>query len=897
MTTTKLAPRYDPSAIETDIYRRWLNAGVFTADVQSRADPYVIVIPPPNVTAVLHMGHGLNNTIQDVLIRFERMRGREALWLPGTDHAGIATQNVVERLIAQKEDKGRHDLGRDRFVERVWEHVRETGDTILDQLKAIGSSCDWSRTRFTLDEEYSHAVLKVFVDLFHQGLIYRGYRVIHWCPRCHTALSDEEAEFRDRDDHLFYIGYPLSDTAERRGTDFVVVATTRPETMFGDVALVFHPEDERYRGLEGRLVRIPLTDVDIPIAVSARVEREFGTAMLKVTPAHDANDFEIANELEGEYAMPVVIDAAGDMADDPRVPTALRGLERYAARDKAVAMLEAEGLLERMEPYRHAVRHCYRCHTVVEPRLSDQWFVKMKPLAEPALRAYREGRLKFVPERWGGVYENWLTEIRDWNISRQLWWGHRIPAWHCEHNGCRHITVALETPGVCPQCGGSVSQDEDVLDTWFSSWLWPFATMGWPQQTKDLQRFYPGHTLATAAEIIFFWVARMVMAGYHFMGERPFETVYIHGTVRDTLHRKMSKSLGNGIDPIEVVGLYGADALRFTVVAGAPVGTDVILDPDDLETTFASGRNFANKLWNVARFILTNLEGTTVPWQHWDPAQFELADRWILSRAQQAIVDTTEALERFRLNDAANTGYHFVWDELADWYVEQVKPRLYGATPGGDVARAILSHVFETALRLLHPIMPFITEELWASLPGERESILANAAWPTPNSTLVDGEAEDRFGRVQALVYAVRSVRAEYHVPPATQIHAEVQPASTEALEAFNAEQRTIERLAKLTTLAVNGSGEGIGAHQVLPDGSAVFVPLGDAIDVAKECGRLRSEMERLNTQLAGVTRKLANDHFVKRAPPDVVERERDKERSWREQRDTLSTKLRALGC
>ncbi len=913
MATTQLASRYDPSAIETDIYNRWRDAGVLTADAHSDATPYVIVIPPPNVTAVLHMGHGLNNTIQDVLIRFERMRGREALWLPGTDHAGIATQNVVERLVADELGKRRQDLGREQFVERIWTFVHETGNTILKQLEAIGASCDWDRTRFTLDDEYSRAVLKVFVDLYHDGLIYRGHRVIHWCPRCLTALSDEEAEFRERDDHLFHIRYPVVTSAgERRGgaispgggeppnrrlVDSIVVATTRPETMFGDVALVFHPDDERYRDLRGQTIRIPLTDVEIPIEVSPRVEREFGSGMLKVTPAHDPNDFEIAGELEGDYEMPVVIDAEGRMGHEPRVPEELRGLDRYEARERAVAMLEQEELLAKKEPYRHAVRHCYRCHTVVEPRLSDQWFVRMKPLATPALAAYRDGQLTFVPERWGAVYENWLTEIRDWNISRQLWWGHRIPAWYCDAPSCGHITVALDPPAACERCGGSVRQDEDVLDTWFSSWLWPFATMGWPNATDDLAKFYPGHTLVTAAEIIFFWVARMVMAGFYFMGERPFSTVYIHGTVRDTLHRKMSKSLGNGIDPLEVVSRYGADALRFTVVAGAPVGTDVILDPNDLETTFAPGRNFANKVWNVGRFILSNLDGPVVAPDRWDPAHFELADRWILSRVQRVIVDTTEALERFRLNDAANAIYHFLWDDLADWYVEQVKPRLYGDARGGEVARAILRNVFETALRLLHPIMPFITEELWQYLPQAREPLLAKAAWPRPKAPLVDDEAEDRFGRVQALVAAVRSVRAEYNVPPGTEIAAVVQPSSTDALEAFNAEQRTIERLAKLKHLTMDGAGEGAGAHQVLPDGSAVFVPLGNAIDVQKECARLRTETARLDGQLRGVRQKLQNEQFVNRAPADVVQREREKEQSWREQRETLTAKLHALGC
>jgi valyl-tRNA synthetase len=892
---TNLAPQYDPAKIESDIYQHWLDAGVFGAATDSVRVPYVIMIPPPNVTAVLHSGHGLNNTLQDVLIRFERMRGREALWLPGTDHAGIATQNVVERMLDQ-EGTSRQELGRAAFVERVWQHVHETGGTILEQLRALGCSCDWSRTRFTLDEGYSLAVRRVFVDLFHDGLIYRGQRVIHWCPRCRTSLSDEEAEFRDRDDQLYYIKYRLIGNAagiEAAAHQFVTVATTRPETMFGDVCLVVHPEDDRFRALQGATVAIPLSEVRIPVRTSTAVERDFGTGMLKVTPAHDANDFDIAEALGG-FERPVTMDEDARMTSDERVPAELHGLDRFVARERILEMLKQSGQLEKVEPYQHSVRHCYRCNTIVEPRLSDQWFVRMRPLAEPALRAYREGRLQFVPERWGKVYEHWLTQIRDWNISRQLWWGHRIPAWFC--TDCDHITVALEEPDSCDRCGGRLRQEEDVLDTWFSSWLWPFATLGWPEDTADLARFYPGHTLVTGPDIIFFWVARMVMAGYQFMQDTPFDTVYMNGIVRDPQHRAFSKSLGNGIDPMEVVELYGADAFRFTIVAGAAAGTDIIMDRNDLDGTFAAGRNFANKLWNIGRLILTHVGDGSSATHVLDPARLELADRWILSRCQRAVMTVTESLARFRLNDAANDVYHHVWDDLADWYLEQVKPRLYGSSEGGDTARSVLLHVFRTALMLLHPVMPFITERLWANLPANGAQLLAGTAWPQPAESFIDEEAEDQFARVQALVGAVRTVRAEYGVPPGTPVPVVVRPASTAALEAFNAEQHTIERLAKISQLTVSGADPvGAGAHQVLPDGSAVFVPLGDAIDVTQETARIAKEIERLESQLAGVARKLANQQFLSRAPADVVNRERDKERSWQEQRAALAAKLQAL--
>ncbi|HEX9691678.1 MAG TPA: valine--tRNA ligase [Gemmatimonadales bacterium] len=890
----ELSSKFEPSRIETSVSRRWEESRVFAGDPASGRDPYVIVIPPPNVTAMLHMGHGLNNTIQDLFIRFERMRGREAVWLPGTDHAGIATQNVVERLIAEEDGSTRFDVGREAFLERVWSYVNETGQTILEQLKAIGASCDWNRTRFTLDDGYSAAVRHVFVSLWEEGLIYRGHRVIHWCPRCLTALSDEEAEFHDARGKLYHIRYPL--TGEGEG--HVTVATTRPETLLGDTAVAVHPDHAETAWALGRTVRLPLTEIHLPIIPDDAVDPEFGTGFVKITPAHDATDFEIGGR--HNLAMPLIMDPEGrmhDPGDDAgrRVPEDLEGVDRFAARTRIVERLDGLGLLEKVEPHAHAVRQCYRCHTVVEPRLSKQWFVRMAPLAAPALEAYRAGHLRFVPERWGCVYENWLTDIRDWNISRQLWWGHRIPVFRC--TACGEEWAARTDPDRCRACGASeLERDPDVLDTWFSSWLWPFATFGWPEQTPDLAAFYPGHTLVTAQEIIFFWVARMVMAGYHFLGARPFDTVYIHGTVRDTKHRKMSKSLGNGIDPLEVVRLFGADALRYTVIAGAAVGADVILDPDDLEGTFAPGRNFANKVWNAGRLAIANLEGEILRPEDVPSEQLPLADRWILSRAQRAARATTDALERHRVSEAADAVYHFIWDDLADWYLEQVKPRLYGKAEGGSIARGVLLRTLETALALLHPVMPFVTEELWSHLPGPH-GLLASAAWPTPDRRWEDDRAEAAFGAVQEVVSAIRAIRAEYRVPPGHEVDAMVKPGSPDTARALAEEESTVLRLARLGTLALDHEPAGPGAFAVLSDRTEVFVPLGDAVDLTQECARLLGEIQRLDAQLTGVARKLANTQFVAKAPVEVVERERAKEASWREQRDALTAKSRALGC
>jgi len=902
----ELPPQYDPHAVERPLYQRWLDRGVFTARAESPREPYVIVMPPPNVTAILHTGQGLNNVIQDVVIRFERMRGREALWLPGTDHAGIATQNVVERLVA-KEGKTRFDLGRDRFVERVWAFIRETGSTILEQLKVIGCSCDWSRTRFTLDEAYSGAVREVFVRLWEEGLIYRGHRVIHWCPHCLTALSDEEAESKDTEGKLYYIHYPV----DGGPAPFLTVATTRPETLLGDTAVAVNPKDTRHAGFVGKVARLPIADIPIPIVADEAVDPAFGTGFVKVTPAHDATDFEIG--LRHNLEMPLVMTEDGRMAHATRVPKALADLDRFEARERIVDMLKKRGLLEKIEPHRHALRRCYRCDTIVEPRLSDQWFVKMQPLAEPVLAAYREARFRIVPERWHATFEHWMENIRDWNISRQLWWGHRIPVFKCTQ--CDHQWADRKDPARCPKCGGPVEQDPDVLDTWFSSWLWPFATLGWPDRTPDLARFYPGHTLVTAPEILFFWVARMLMSGYHFMDRRlPFTTVYLHGTVRDTQHRKMSKSLGNGIDPLDVVRLYGADALRWTLVAGSSLGADVILDPNDLETTFAPGRNFANKLWNIGRFILAQLPERVSAIDDLASGTLTLADRWILGQAHKTIVAATEHLEAFRLDEAAKTCFEFAWNDLADWYVEAVKPRLApaaaGATPAGGppgsaavaappavAAHAVLAFCFDTVLRLLHPVVPFITEELWQKLPGRQsDDLLAVAPWPTVPAAL--SRLEDfAFARVQEAVSKIRAIRAEYRIAPKTRLAAAIKPRTDSIRVAFHGERDTIVRLAQLSELRLDDGLGGEGAHAVLADGSEVFVALADAIDVRQECRRLTGELTRLEQQLAALDAKLSNKNFVARAPAEVVAKEREKERAWRDQRQALADKLRSLGC
>jgi valyl-tRNA synthetase len=880
---------YDPRPVEPAIYQRWLEAGIFQP--KPAGEPYVIVIPPPNVTAVLHMGHGLDDVTQDVLIRFERMRGRAALWLPGTDHAGIATQNVVEKQLAA-EGKTRFDVGREAFLRATWDFVEQTGSTILEQLKVIGSSCDWSRTRFTLSPEYSRAVREVFVRLWEEQLIYRGHRVIHWCPRCLTALSDEEAEHHETNGNLYHIRYPLVD-----GSGSITVATTRPETMLGDTAVAVNPDHPRGRPYIGKKVRVPIAEVEIPIIADASVDKEFGTGFVKVTPAHDANDFEIG--LRHKLEMPLVMTEDGRMGGgaDGRVPPELEGLDRFDARKKIIKMLGER--LVKTDQHRHSVRRCYRCESVVEPRLSDQWFVKTKPLAAKVLQGYERAEFTIVPERWRATFENWMHNIRDWNISRQLWWGHRIPVFTCTR--CRHQWADRVDPTQCPKCGGPVEQDPDVLDTWFSSWLWPFATLGWPDKTPDLARFYPGHTLVTGPDILFFWVARMLMSGYHFMGQKPFGTVFLHGIVRDTKHRKMSKSLGNGIDPLVVVEKFGADALRWTCIANTALGQDLMLDPDDLETTFAPGRNFANKLWNIGQFVLAQLAQDVPGIETVDRRSLTLADRWILSRAQAVIREATQSLADFRLDEAAKRCFEFAWNELADWYIEAVKPRLDGGMDGRadeQTPQAVLAYCFDTVLHLLHPVVPFITEELWQKLPGRKpDELLAGSPWPVVKPELEDPRADQEFGRVKIAIEHIRSIRAEYRVTPKTKLNATIVARGADTPAIFDGERDTIVRLAQLERLELNGVPQGVGAHAVFGDGSEVVVALEGLVDLNQECRRLSEEYERLDKQLTTLAARLTNERFVSRAPQEVVAKEREKEKAWRDQRDVLAGKLKSLGC
>ncbi|HSK21126.1 MAG TPA: valine--tRNA ligase [Longimicrobiales bacterium] len=901
-----LSSQYDPAQIEAALYREWEERGYFHARAErvlkQDADPYVIVIPPPNVTAVLHMGHGLNNTIQDVLIRWRRMQGREALYLPGTDHAGIATQNVVEKQLAA-EGKTRYDVGREAFVERVWEFVDRTGSTILEQLRAIGCSCDWTRTRFTLEPDLSRAVREAFVRLFEKGLIYRGKYIINWCPRCLTALSDEEAEPAETQGRLYHIRYPVLGDGPAGaarlpdGRPYVVVATTRPETMLGDTAVAVHPGDERYSALVGGMVQLPLVERELPVVADDYVDPEFGTGVVKITPAHDPNDFELAKR--HDIAPLDVMTPDAHMSED--VPDPFRGLERFEARRRVVAALQDLGLIERIEDHTHSVPHCYRCDTVVEPRLSEQWFVRMKPLAEPALAAARSGRVRFTPDRWTKVYEHWLDNIRDWTISRQLWWGHRIPVWYCRAEGCGNVMAPRTDPTECSKCrSADIEQDPDVLDTWFSSWLWPLSTLGWPDETEDLRAFYPTQTLVTAPEILFFWVARMIMAGYEFKGDAPFSDVYLTGTVRDTQGRKMSKSLGNGIDPLEVVELYGADALRYTVISSVGFGTDVYMDPDNLDATFSAGRNFSNKIWNAGRFALMNIGDDPVAAVDDVRGDLETADRWILSRLSAATADVTRQLEAFRFHEAAESAYHFFWGELADWYLELIKPRMQtdASAASRAAAKATLVHVLDGALRLLHPIMPYITESLWLRLPvatgSEREESLVTGRWPEPG--MRDADAEAQMEALMELIGAVRTLRSEYNVPAGSHVRVQLSNPGPSLREALAAEERALRRMARVGEVTVNGSAEGMGAHAVLRSGADLFLPLADVIDVKQERQRLGRELERIEGQLRATEARLSSEQFAARAPAEIVAREREKADSLRDQRDRLDAKLRGLG-
>ncbi|MEW6045906.1 MAG: valine--tRNA ligase [Bacillota bacterium] len=879
-----IPPAYNPRENEARWYAHWEREGYFRGDPDPSRRPFCIVIPPPNVTGSLHMGHAMDNTLQDIMVRFRRMQGYSTLWVPGTDHAGIATQVVVEAELA-KEGTTRQELGRERFLERVWAWKEKYGGIITQQLRRLGSSCDWSRERFTMDPGCSRAVREVFVHLYHRGLIYRGDYIINWCPRCQTALSDLEVEHEETEGRLWYVRYPLED-----GSGDVVVATTRPETMLGDTGVAVHPGDTRYLPLIGRRAILPLVGRRLPIVADEAVDVAFGTGAVKVTPAHDPTDFEIGRRHQLETVK--VIDESGRMTEAAGEPFA--GMDRAEARLKVVEALRQQGYLVREEAHRHAVGHCQRCHTVVEPLISKQWFVRMKPLAEPAIRAVREKRVRLIPERFESHYFHWMENVRDWCISRQLWWGHRIPVWYC--SSCGEQVVSVEDPASCPRCGSTrLEQDPDVLDTWFSSALWPFSTLGWPERTPELQFYYPTALLVTGFDILFFWVARMIVMGLEFMGDVPFRDVLLHGLVRDALGRKMSKSKGTGLDPLEVIEEYGADALRLTLVMGVGMGNDVRWHPERVEAS----RNFANKLWNAARFALmrTNAaqDGRPGPGaeaagriQRWASAgELELPERWILSRLARRTKEVTDLLERYELGEAARALYDFTWDELCDWYIELSKPRLASEADAGrrEKAAAVLSYVLDNTVRLLHPFVPFITEEIWQRLPHEGPTIML-APWPVPDGALLDEAAEASMQQVIDVIRAIRNVRAEKGVSVNRRIPAIVW-ATGGARRRIEEHADDIRRLAGLSELSIGEPGpeRPRDAVPAVAGGQMeVFLPLAGLLDVDEELRRLGRELEEVEQLLTRWRSALDRPQFRERAPESVVEATR-KKRDEAEQR------------
>jgi valyl-tRNA synthetase len=859
--TNVLDKGYEPHDVERRWYAFWEANGLFAAEEQSPRPSYSIVIPPPNVTGVLHMGHALNNTMQDILCRYRRQRGDNVLWMPGTDHAGIATQNVVERKLAE-EGTDRHALGRERFIAEVWKWREKYGSAIINQLKRLGASCDWERERFTMDEGLSRAVRKVFVELYHQGLIYRGQYIINWCHRCHTALADLEVEHEEVDGNLYHVRYPFGDGSEGG----IVVATTRPETMLGDTAVAVHPEDERYRHIGAASVVLPLVNREIPIIRDTYVDMSFGTGGLKITPAHDPNDFEVGRR----HGLP----SPKAIGDDGRMTAeagAFEGLERFECRKKVVEELERAGLLLKVAPHRHSVGHCYRCKTMIEPNLSMQWFVRAKPLAAKAIAAVKNGETRIIPETWANTYFDWLENIRDWCISRQIWWGHQIPAWTCAE--CSEIVVAMEAPQSCPKCRGSrLTQDEDVLDTWFSSALWPFSTMGWPDAPPLLKSFYPTSVLVTGFDILFFWVARMMMMGIHFMGAIPFRDVYVHALVRDEEGQKMSKSKGNVIDPLEIIERYGTDAFRFTLAAFAAQGRDIKMSERRVE----GYRHFINKLWNAARFALMHLEHTDAA-----PATAaggrSLADRWILSRLARAAAETRQALDTYRFNDAAAALYNFVWHEFCDWYLEAIKPALHRKLEAGarEASLAVLWRVLHDVLILLHPFIPFVTEEIWHKLPGTEGSIM-RAAFPSDRDDAAgvepDPEAEAQMGQLIDIITAVRNIRGEMGLPPGLALDAVVFSAAEGCRALVARQQDMIAALARLGSVSVTAGPERPKASATAVAGEAtVYVRLEGIIDFAKESQRLEKEIGKLAREIESTSKKLHNQDFLAKAPEEVV--------------------------
>ncbi|MFQ5574215.1 MAG: valine--tRNA ligase [Terriglobia bacterium] len=882
-----MSKAYEPAEVEKRLYRFWLSEGYFEPGETDRTDTFTVVIPPPNVTGSLHMGHALNNTLQDIMVRKRRMEGFRTLWLPGTDHAGIATQNVVEQELA-KGGLTKEALGRDKFVERVWEWKEKYGNTIIEQLKRLGCSCDWSRLRFTMDEAYSQSVREVFVRLYREDLIYKGNYLVNWCPRCRTALSDIEVEHHDLDGHLWFIKYPFDN-----GSDSLTIATTRPETLLGDTAVAVNPDDSRYRNLVGKDLILPVLHRRIPVIADGFVDPEFGTGAVKVTPAHDPNDFEIGQRHDLEQINVLTEEGRINENGGPYA-----GLDRYECRKRLVKDLEAEGLIEKVEKYGSAVGHCYRCDTVVEPYLSEQWFVKMKDLAGPAIEAVKTGQVRYVPKRWEKIYFEWMENIRDWCISRQLWWGHQVPAWYCE--ACDHVTVEVEAPSACGACGGRVNQDPDVLDTWFSSALWPFATLGWPEETEDLARFYPTSLLSTSFDIIYFWVARMIMSGLHFTGEAPFDTVYIHALIRDADGKKMSKSRGNVIDPLEVIDVFGTDALRFTLAALAAPGRDVFLSDERTQ----GYRNFMNKIWNASRFILMNCEAAEDDLVRLDFAGLganELSDRWILSRYTRLVEQVNSEMELFAFNKAARLLYDFFWGDFCDWYIELAKPRLYGSGNGetgrsGDDALQTLATVLEGSLRLLHPFAPFLTEEIWQKLPVEKqEQSIMTSAWPVPPAGLGDSDAEREMGVIEEVTTAARSLRSQFKIPPTERIELSLAVNDSRKESVLRSYEHYLADLVKAeVSFMAGGSERPKPAAVATVPGVQVFVLLS-SLDIDSEINRFEKELAELDSELEKTLKKLGTPQFVDKAPPAVVDKERERKTAFEDRRAKVAAQLDAL--
>jgi valyl-tRNA synthetase len=877
---TILNKTYDPKQVEDKWYSYWEEKGFFRAEVDKEKEPFCVVIPPPNITGQLHMGHALDNTLQDIFVRWKRMQGYNTVWVPGTDHAGIATQARVEGHIRATEGRTREEIGREEFLKRTWAWKDEYGRQILNQLKKLGASLDWERERFTMDEGCSRAVREVFVRLFDKGLIYQGNYSVNWCPSCSTTLSDIEVEHEDEQGKLYHVRYPYSD-----GSGFIQVATTRPETILGDTAVAVNPEDERYAHLLGQTVIVPLVDRAVPIIADDYVDQEFGTGMVKITPSHDPNDFEIG--LRHNLPQVQVIGLDGMMTEEAGK---YAGLDRYEARRQVVQDLDELGLLVKVEDHDHAVGHCYRCSTVVEPVVSKQWFVKMGPLAKPAIAAVENGEIRFIPERFTKHYLRWMENLRDWCISRQLWWGHRIPVWYC--SDCGEVFASVDEPTQCRKCSsGNLEQDPDVLDTWFSSALWPFSTLGWPDQTEELEHFYPTSALITGFDIIFFWVARMIVMGYEFMGSKPFHDVLIHGLVRDALGRKMSKSLDNGVDPLDAIEEYGADALRFNLVIGVAPGNDLRYIPEKVEAY----RNFANKIWNASRFALMNLEDFNSRKQNMGSLALTTADHWILSRYEFTAKEVTRFLERYDAGEGARVLYDFIWTELCDWYIELIKPRLYGrhGEESRYVAQYTLWYVLKGTLELLHPFMPFITEEIWQNLPHDGETIML-APWPAPEG-LSSPAAEKAMNTLMSIITEIRAMRSEKSVPPGRKITAILQ-AAPEAREILEQGRQDIMNLAGLETLTIEEIGK--RPAQTLSsvvDGVNIFLPLAGMVDLEEEIARIEKDLAEARRELERAQSKLANEGFITKAPPQVVDKEREKVKSYQATVERLQNLLQEM--